>query len=135
MVQGSSGSGQGGIFREGAKSPVCSNITKIGGERCQESLRARVLCTWGDGKQDQGTAVTFVCRPDKYRDDACQSTEAVVLVSGLCVTQRIKTDRALFNRILTSTVQHDPNKTAQDWRTGKGECKENRSLPVQCLSL
>lgn len=37
----------------------------------------------GDGKQDQGTAITFVCRPDKHRDDACQSTEAVVLISGL----------------------------------------------------
>ncbi len=44
----------------------------------------------GDGKQDQGTAITFVCRPDKHRDDACQSTEAVVLISGLSY-YRIKT--------------------------------------------
>ncbi|BBO17241.1 hypothetical protein BPIT_15330 [Candidatus Brocadia pituitae] len=89
----------------------------------------------GDGKQDQGTAVSFVCRPDMHRDDACQSTEAVVLISGLCVTQRIKTDKALFDRILTGTVQHNPHKTAQDWRTGEGKRKENSHLPVQRLSL
>ncbi len=122
-------------MREGARFPVCSNNAQIGGERRQESLRARVLCTWGDGKQDQGTTVAFVCRPDKHRDDACQSTEAVVLVSGVCVTQRIKTGRALFNRILTGTVHYNPHKTAQDWRTGEGKRKENSRLFVQRLSL
>lgn len=105
-------------------------------EKDARSLYEQEYCAWGEMENRiKEAAVTFVCGQGKYRNDACQSTAVVGLVRGVCVTQQMKTDKALFNRILTSTVQHKPHKTAQDWCTGKGKCTENSCLSIQCLSL
>ena len=52
--------------------------------------------------------------------DACESTEAMVLVCGLCITQRIKTHGALLNRICKGAMQHNSCETPEGWRTGQG---------------
>ncbi len=102
----------------GKAEALCGEL--VAGERVGRagSVRGFELCARGNGESDQG-AVVAVCGPGERGDDECQSVTGVLSGDGICVDQRVATDRIGEDGDGAVAGDDDSFAAAEDWCAGE----------------
>jgi hypothetical protein len=118
-----------------AKGENPRHLARSGGLGGASLVRRSVLCPWGDGKPDQGTAAPALRRSHEHPRNRLESIAAVFLLLRLCAHRDPASAGAFRNRAGASAMRHDPPETLQDRSPGSTQCAQDLDRLLRGISL
>src|SRR5208337_121825 len=131
---GAAGGGQSRADRGQGELALCGDLAERGAVGSTGALRGTLLRARRHGEPDQGAA-ELVCRSGERRDDAGQSTAAVLLGDGLCVGERAAALGPEGDGARPGAGVHDSHPAAEDRCPGTGDGTQGLGVDGLQLSL
>src|SRR5271169_1976231 len=134
LVAPSTCCGQSRVHGQGREPSLRSDQPFLTGVRGARALREAVLRSRGDGEPHQGATAVLVRRQDQLGNHESQPATPMVLLAGLCDSQRASRRRASGNANGRSDLREHAAEAVEDRGTREGERSSHRLQHGKWLS-